>query len=218
MLFRYIPTSFVFWGSTIYFLIRISRNSFSTVIAKAMIWENSFGSFPFCLIDSDSLEVISSVLNSVTSAWAPPAIRTWSTVRFHFCRCLLSAAISLAKGLFFPIFCRKIWPGRIKHLLMLLRRNELIDQISVHLLYILKKCFGFENILSAGEPLDIINVSLLKNLATRTDLTMFVLNLFFRPNMSAVLIIKHVSGRPFNYCFSPECLCQQRPDEYGNSS
>ena len=62
------PVSFVFSISAGVFRISRSRNSCSTAMANRMICENRLGLFPFSRTDSEILEVISSVLNSVTSS------------------------------------------------------------------------------------------------------------------------------------------------------
>lgn len=73
-------------------------------IATVRIIHSSPGCFPFSSTESATLSAISLFLISITVSSAIPSARATSTVRFHSCLAALSARISAAFGLFFPIF------------------------------------------------------------------------------------------------------------------
>ena len=107
----------------------------------------------------------------------------------------------LQRIVFSDLLGGEVWARSVKHLLALFRRDELIDQVGVHLFCLWEEAPRFENVLSAGEPFDVINTSLHKDPAARSDIPVFIQDLLFCSNMPAVFIEEHISGRTLHLRF-----------------
>ena len=84
--------------------LNLKITSCKKFFAPRIICRNISGSQPYVLIDCNVSSVIFSCLIFKISSSGTPSTNATSTVRFHSCLAALSAFISSAFGLFFPIF------------------------------------------------------------------------------------------------------------------